>query len=232
MSWRVHAALDCFPHPHKLCCSHVAPSISPPAVLRTVGGEIGNPVLALRFFRAPRFAAHDPEKWWPVFGSDHAQKSHFHELPPQKGREAERRKARRQEPRHISGRYRLPTLRARRAPRFQMSPPESASGALLRRGSCRSANAFDSAQAALHAMQNRRRYLRHAARLSQAPGSPVVMPAGTMPGPPGNGLRDRPREPHSLRSSDRIRTAPFGERAFDFIRTSRRKSILLSHYEI
>ena len=62
-------------------------------------------------------------------------------------------------------------------------------------------------------------------RLSQAPGSPVVMPAGTMPGPPGSGLRDRPREPHSLRSSDRIRKAPFGERALPLVHILRRKSI-------
>jgi hypothetical protein len=32
-----------------------------------------------------------------------------------------------------------------------------------------------------------------------------------MPGPPGSGLRDRPREPHSLHLSDRIRNVPFGE---------------------
>jgi hypothetical protein len=34
-----------------------------------------------------------------------------------------------------------------------------------------------------------------------------------MPGPPGNGLRDRPREPHSLHLQDRIRNVPFDERA-------------------
>jgi hypothetical protein len=28
-------------------------------------------------FARPSYEAHDPEKWFPVFGSDHAQKSHF-----------------------------------------------------------------------------------------------------------------------------------------------------------
>ena len=36
--------------------------------------------------------------------------------------------------------------------------------------------------------RGRRRYPRRQSRLSQAPGAPVVMPAGTMPKPPGSGV--------------------------------------------
>jgi len=57
-----------------------------------------------------------------------------------------------------------------------------------------------------------RRYPHRQSRLSQAPGAPVVMPEGTLPKPPGSGLRNRPQEPHSLHTSDRIRNAPFAER--------------------
>ena len=60
-----------------------------------------------------------------------------------------------------------------------------------------------------------RRYPHHRSRLSQAPGTPVVVPEGhsslhfrklrtVMPGPPENGLRIRPQEPHSLHLQDRI----------------------------
>ncbi len=48
----------------------------------------------------------------------------------------------------------------------------------------------------------RRRYLRHRRRLSEAPRAPVVMPAGSMPGPPEDGLQARPQEPP--RSIDRL----------------------------
>ena len=57
-----------------------------------------------------------------------------------------------------------------------------------RRGSRRSGERCDSAQAALDATGRAGRYPRRRSRLSQAPGSPVVMPAGTMPGPPGSGV--------------------------------------------
>ena len=61
-----------------------------------------------------------------------------------------------------------------------------------------------------------RRYPHHRSRLSQAPGTPVVMPEGhsicisancvlfVTPRPPENGLRIRPQEPHSLHLQDRI----------------------------
>ena len=130
------------------------------------------------------------------------------------------------------------------APHSQMLPPERASGADARHGQCpcghrpvagalafrRSAAALvagrtmhDSVQAALHAIKMRRSCLRAlASRLSQAPGSPVVMPAGSMPGPPGSGLRGRPREPHSLHLQDRIRKAPFAKRAAALLLGARR----------
>jgi hypothetical protein len=45
--------------------------------------------------------------------------------------------------------------------------------------------------------RGRGRYPRRRSRLSQAPGAPVVMPEGSMPGPPGSGLQARPQELHS-----------------------------------
>jgi len=59
---------------------------------------------------------------------------------------------------------------------------------------------FGSIQAALHAIATRGRYPRRRPRLSKAPCAPVVMPAGSMPGPPGNGVtspvrRNRPAPP-------------------------------------
>ena len=121
------------------------------------------------------------------------------------------------------------------APHSQMLPPEGASGADARHGRSACANpplagalaSRRSAAALVAGRTNARlgpgRASRDAvakvlpppfaSRLSQAPGSPVIMPAGTMPGPPGSGLRDRPREPHSLHFQDGIRKAPFAERA-------------------
>jgi hypothetical protein len=44
------------------------------------------------------------------------------------------------------------------------------------------------------------RYPHHAWRLSEAPRAPILMPAGSMPGPPGSGAHIlRPQEPHRLR---------------------------------
>jgi hypothetical protein len=56
-----------------------------------------------------------------------------------------------------------------------------------------------SIQAALHAIATRGRYPRRQPRLSEAPRAPVVMPAGSIPGPPGSGLQARPQEPHPPR---------------------------------
>jgi len=78
------------------------------------------------------------------------------------------------------------------APRQRMLPLASASGALASRRStaalAEATERFGSAQAALHAHQRTGRYPRHYARLSGAPRAPVVMPEGTMPGPPGSGV--------------------------------------------
>jgi hypothetical protein len=122
-----------------------------------------------------------------------------------KKREAERRKA--------------PTKPA--APHFRTLPSENAAGAAARQGCSRVANhplaralAFRRSTAAFVAGRTlssrsrprftqrggRRRYPRHRPRLSQAPGAPVVVPAGTIPGPPGSGVYgsargNRPRSP-------------------------------------
>jgi len=59
----------------------------------------------------------------------------------------------------------------------------------LHRGSPRGAFLRgDSVQAALHATGGCGSYPHHRQRLSEAPRAPVVMPAGTMPGPPGSGV--------------------------------------------
>ena len=131
------------------------------------------------------------------------------------------------------------------APHRRMLPPDSASGADARHGRSACANpplagalASRRSAAALVAgrtlaTRSRPRFARRkcegvtfafASRLSQAPGSPVVMPAGTMPGPPGSGLRDRPREPRSLQLQDRIRKAPFEERAAALLYGARKLS--------
>ncbi len=50
----------------------------------------------------------------------------------------------------------------------------------------------NSIQAALHAMQREGVTSTLASRLSEAPRAPVVMPAGSMPGPPGSGSDEPP----------------------------------------
>ena len=85
------------------------------------------------------------------------------------------------------------------APHNQMLPPECARarkraqrGALASRRStadlAAAANAATRPRPRLTRPGGRGRYPRHRSRLSQAPGSPVVMPAGTMPEPPGSGV--------------------------------------------
>ena len=61
------------------------------------------------------------------------------------------------------------------------------STAALASAICRS-----SIQAALHAMQREGVTFALASRLSEAPRAPVVMPAGSMPGPPGSGSDELP----------------------------------------
>ena len=61
------------------------------------------------------------------------------------------------------------------------------STAVLAPAMCRS-----SIQAALHAMQREGVTSTLASRLSEAPRAPVVMPAGSMPGPPGSGSDEPP----------------------------------------
>ena len=63
----------------------------------------------------------------------------------------------------------------------------SPSGAPLRRLP-RRANARTQPRPRFTRNTMRRRYLRLESRLSEAPRAPVVMPAGTMPGPPGSGV--------------------------------------------
>jgi hypothetical protein len=59
----------------------------------------------------------------------------------------------------------------------------------LRCGACpRRANARTQPRPRFTRNTMRRRYLRLESRLSEAPRTPVVMPEGTMPGPPGSGV--------------------------------------------
>jgi hypothetical protein len=100
------------------------------------------------------------------------------------------------------------------ARRNQMLPPECASGAeaarsrrplAFRRSTAALARATErsnSAQAALHAKGRRRRYPRRQSRLSGAPRAPVVVPKGTMPGPPG-GWVTNPARRNRTRSTNR-----------------------------
>ncbi len=127
--------------------------------------------------------------------------------PFPKRREAERRQAH-------------PTMSA---PHFPMSPSENVPGAAARHaiGCCHPAALR--ARSPLGApprlssqgercrlrprprftrSRGRRRYPRRRSRLSQAPGSPVVVPAGTMPGPPGSGATS-PARRNRTRSASR-----------------------------
>jgi len=67
------------------------------------------------------------------------------------------------------------------------SGDRSPSGAPLRRLP-RRANARTQPRPRFTRNTMRRRYLRLESRLSEAPRAPVIMPAGTMPGPPGSGV--------------------------------------------
>jgi hypothetical protein len=100
------------------------------------------------------------------------------------------------------------------APRHQMSPSESASGAApppnspphageggegarltaLRGGTCQSDRTLRLSPGPRFARRRgRRRYRRRRSRLSGAPRTPVVMPEGTMPEPPENGVTSSAR---------------------------------------
>ena len=58
----------------------------------------------------------------------------------------------------------------------------------LHRGSGRSANALTRSRPRFTRAGGCGRYPQRHSRLSEAPRAPVVMPAGTMPGPPGSGV--------------------------------------------
>ena len=115
-------------------------------------------------------------------------------------------------PRHIIRCCHLNYARARQRAFFLLPPPRAGEG----REGARSpfgAPPRRLQQRANAATQPRPRFARaggcgcyphHRSRLSQAPGAPVVMPEGTIPEPPGSGLRNRPQEPHSLHFQDRI----------------------------
>src|SRR5579862_6948250 len=90
-------------------------------------------------------------------------------------------------PRHASRCRHLLAPRAR--PRVQRN------ALALRRSTAVLASApkrHSSIQAALHAMQCAGVTCALASRLSEAPRAPVVMPAGSMPGPPGSGSDEPP----------------------------------------
>src|ERR1700682_1894247 len=91
-----------------------------------------------------------------------------------------------------------PHRRTRRAPLFLLLPRlrgRSGGGALaFRRPTAALAPAIcrSSIQAALHAMQCAGATFALTSRLSEAPRAPVVMPAGSMPGPPESGSDEPP----------------------------------------
>ena len=85
------------------------------------------------------------------------------------------------------------------APHHQMLPPDRASGAAaaLRGRSPLGApprflsqrpNALTQPRPRFTRTGGRGRYPHHQSRLSEAPRAPVVLPAGTIPGPPGSGV--------------------------------------------
>jgi hypothetical protein len=120
-------------------------------------------------------------------------------------RSADRRKC--LEPRHTGRCCHRPMLRARsrawRSPLAFRRPTAALVAATER---------FDSARAALPAV--RRGVTRAVSRLSDAPRAAVVMPPGSMPGPPGSGVTS-PARRNRLRSIGRPSPATSLERAKD-----------------
>jgi hypothetical protein len=129
--------------------------------------------------QAKSFPRHAPR---PGFANHQARKK-FAALP-HRTREAERRKAHQPCPR--MHRQTLPPADAGRGSGRNRRPLAFRRFAtVLARASERSS----SAQAVLHAIDKQRgRYPRRQSRLSGAPRAPVVVPAGTKPGPPENGV--------------------------------------------
>ena len=78
--------------------------------------------------------------------------------------------------------------------RFGRRPRVQRNALAFRRSTAALASAMcrSSIQAALHAMQRAGVTRTLAPRLSEAPRAPVVMPAGSMPGPPGSGSDELP----------------------------------------
>jgi hypothetical protein len=118
----------------------------------------------------------------------------LHESRPEKikgRRSADRRLVK--EPRHTSRRCRLPMLRARRAPRSCDVAAAMRFGrarlSALHRGFPRAALGCTRFGPGRASRQREERALPdHRSRLSQAPGTPAVLPRGSIPGPPGSGV--------------------------------------------
>ncbi len=104
--------------------------------------------------------------------------------------------------------------RVRRAPHRRMSPSGGASGALaFRRSAAALAKALTPRLSSRPALHGTRNGIDRSSSGQRAPRGPVVVPAGRGPGAARGGLQNRARAPRSLHISDRIRNAPFGERA-------------------
>ena len=141
-------------------------------------------VRGLRSRRSQKItSAHDPEKWCLVFGP--------RSCATKKGRRsAERRMPstlRTVPPRGEGVRKRSIADKLAQSAQLVYLRDRSPSGAPLRRLP-RRANARTQPRPRFTRNTMRRRYLRLESRLSEAPRAPVVMPAGTMPGPPGSGV--------------------------------------------
>ena len=140
-----------------------------------------------------------------VFVRARALPCHCTKAAPKKEREAERRQARSQEPRHTGKRYRLAMLRARRAPRICDVTAATRFGrarlSALHRGFRRAAlgcTRFGPGRASRE--REERALPDHRSRLSQAPGTPTIMSRGSIPGPPGDGVC-RPARRNRTRSA-------------------------------
>jgi len=147
-----------------------------------------------------RFASgtHDPEKWCPVFGPDHAHEK----------REAKRRKA--QVHRLRATQRSVATCLCTGA---EAHPAGCARLPALHRGACRSERTPDSAQAVLHATK----------RLPALPAASIALKQGTLrAGRDAGGIdartarergyKPRPQEPHSLHPTAVTGRRPLSER--------------------
>jgi hypothetical protein len=136
---------------------------------------------------SPPNKAHDPEKWRPVFGPDHA--------PRKEGRAPTGASI--HYPRHTPRRYRLKVLRARKRPQRGPLASRRSTAALATQ-----INAMAQPRPRFARNRMRRRYLRFESRLQRCTSRAGHSAGRSMPKPPGSGVT-KPARRNRTRSVSR-----------------------------